>query len=200
MSTSLLTPPVSDRDHSAGPADAPVTLVEFGDLECPYCRLAEPIVAAARRELGSMLRFVYRHFPLAEMHPHARMAAQATEAAGAQGRFWEMRALLFEHQDALGENDLFGYAVALGLDTERFTRELSEQVHARRVSDDFRSGVRSPASGMTTPSEGLVAMGLDAGQALEAIRVSMGAATERKDIEALLEVLPNILHRAKAFS
>lgn len=150
MSTSLLTPPVSDRDHSAGPADAPVTLVEFGDLECPYCRLAEPIVAAARRELGSMLRFVYRHFPLAEMHPHARMAAQATEAAGAQGRFWEMRALLFEHQDALGENDLFGYAVALGLDTERFTRELSEQVHARRVSDDFRSGVRSGVNGTPT--------------------------------------------------
>jgi len=100
MSDATLTPPVSEADHSAGPDDAPVTLVEYGDYECPYCGMAHPIVKRAQRELGSQLRFVFRNFPLAEAHPHARLAAQAAEAAGAQGKFWEMHDMLFEHQDA----------------------------------------------------------------------------------------------------
>src|SRR5436309_8230465 len=106
MSDVLLTPPVSAGDHIAGPDDAPVTLVEYGDYECPYCGMAYPIVKRAQRELGNCLRFVFRNFPLAESHPHARLAAQAAEAAAAQGRFWEMHDMLFEHQYALETEEL----------------------------------------------------------------------------------------------
>jgi protein-disulfide isomerase len=150
MSDGDLTPPVSAQDHVAGPDNAPVTLVEYGDFECPYCGMAHPIVQAARRELGSQLRFVFRHFPLAEAHPHARLAAQAAEAAGAQGRFWEMHDMLFEHQDALDMEDLVGYAKSLGLDTEKFARDLESGTYAKKVRDDFRSGVRSGVNGTPT--------------------------------------------------
>ena len=108
MSGTQLTPPVSGRDHIAGPDDAPVTLVEYGDYECPYCGMAHPIVQKAQRELGKQLRFVFRNFPLAEAHPHARLAAQAAEAAGGQGRFWEMHDMLFEQQDKLEVEDITG--------------------------------------------------------------------------------------------
>jgi protein-disulfide isomerase len=150
MSDGELTPPVSTQDHAAGPDDAPVTLVEYGDFECPYCGMAHPIVQAAQRELGSQLRFVFRHFPLAEAHPHARLAAQAAEAAGAQGRFWEMHDMLFEHQDALDAEDLVGYAKTLGLDTARFARDLESGTYAKKARDDFRSGVRSGVNGTPT--------------------------------------------------
>jgi protein-disulfide isomerase len=150
MSEIVLTPPVSAQDHVAGPDDAPVTLVEYGDYECPYCGMAYPVVKKARRELGSQMRFVYRHFPLAEAHPHARIAAQAAEAAGAQGKFWEMHDTLFEHQQALDVEDLIGYAKSLGLDVVRFARDLESGTYAKRVRDDFRSGVRSGVNG--TPS------------------------------------------------
>jgi protein-disulfide isomerase len=90
MSDALLTPPVSERDHATGPEDAPVTLVEYGDFECPYCGMAYKVVKSAQQDLGKQLQFVFRHFPLAEAHPHARNAAQAAEAAAAQGKFWEM--------------------------------------------------------------------------------------------------------------
>jgi protein-disulfide isomerase len=150
MSDGELTPPVSALDHAAGPDDAPVTLVEYGDYECPYCGMAHPIVKAAQRELGSQLRFVFRHFPLAEAHPHARVAAQAAEAAAAQGRFWEMHDMLFEHQDALEPEDLVGYAKSLGLDTARFARDLEAGTYAKRVRDDFRNGVRSGVNGTPT--------------------------------------------------
>src|SRR5258708_31155028 len=116
MSNGQLTPPVSNRDHIAGPDDAPVTLVEYGDYECRYCGMAYPVVKRARQALGDELRFVFRNFPLAEAHPHARVAAEAGEAAGAQGKFWEMHDTLFEHQDALEAEDLIGYAESLGLD------------------------------------------------------------------------------------
>ena len=89
--------PVSERDHIRGPAAAPVTLVEYGDYECPYCGQAYPVVEAVRRQLGDTLRFVFRHFPLAQVHPHALHAAEAAEAAGAQGKFWEMHDTLFTH-------------------------------------------------------------------------------------------------------
>ena len=150
MSDRTLTPPVSEADHSAGADDAPVTLVEYGDYECPYCGMAHPIVKRAQAELGSQLRFVFRNFPLAEAHPHARLAAQAAEAAGAQGRFREMHDMLFEHQDALEVEDLVGYAKALGLDTQQFARDLEDAAYAKRVRDDFRSGVKSGVNGTPT--------------------------------------------------
>jgi protein-disulfide isomerase len=134
----------------AGPIDARVTLVEYGDYECPFCGEAYPIIQAVLRELGGQVRFVFRNFPLAEAHPHARMAAYAAEAAALQGRFWEMHDLLYEHQEALEPEDLFGYAELLGLDLERFARDMSGHEVAERVRADFLSGARSGVNG--TPS------------------------------------------------
>jgi protein-disulfide isomerase len=145
-----LTPAVRAGDHIEGPDDAPITLVEYGDYECPYCRMAYPIVKSAQRELSSQLRFVFRNFPLAEIHPHARHAAQAAEAAAAQGKFWEMHDMLFEHQHALEDADLVRYAEMLGLDTGRVSRALKEGTYAKRVREDFRSGVRSGVNGTPT--------------------------------------------------
>jgi protein-disulfide isomerase len=144
-----LTVPVSDRDHSQGPADAPVTLVEYGDFECPYCRAAVPVVDALRQRLGERLRFVYRHFPRPE-HPHARQAAEAAEAAAAQGKFWEMHRALFEHQSALDDAHLARYAADVGLDVERFERELEQHTHRDRVHADLLSAVESGAHGTPT--------------------------------------------------
>ena len=107
--------PVSERDHVLGAPDAPVTLVEYGDYECPYCGAAYPNVEIVRRRLGASLRFAYRHFPLAGIHPHALRAAEAAEAAGEQGQFWGMHKLLFENQDALEDQALLRYAGFLGL-------------------------------------------------------------------------------------
>ena len=147
MSDGELTPPVGADDHVAGPDDAPVTLVEYGDYECPYCGMASPIVKRAQQDLGNRIRFIFRNFPLAESHPHARLAAQAAEAAGAQGKFWEMHDMLFEHQDALEADDLAGYAKSLGLDVPQFARDLETGTYAKRVRDDFRNGVRSGVNG-----------------------------------------------------
>src|SRR6187402_2647073 len=115
-----LTMPVGARDHVQGPAEAPVTLVEYGDYECPHCGRAYPIVKAVQKRLGTQLRFVFRNFPLSNAHPNA----EAAEAAAAQGKFWEMHDLLFEHQDALEREDLLRYAADLGLDVKRFRSEL----------------------------------------------------------------------------
>jgi protein-disulfide isomerase len=150
VSEGRLTPPVSDEDHAAGPADAPVTLVEYGDFECPYCGMAYPIVKAIQRRLGTRLRFVFRHFPLKESHPHAKHAAEASECAAAQDAFWRMHDTLYENQHALADRDLLRYAGQLGLDVERTARELEEGTHARAVRDDFRSGVKSGVNGTPT--------------------------------------------------
>jgi protein-disulfide isomerase len=150
MRAAQLTPPVGASDHIAGPNDAPLTLVEYGDYECPYCGMAYPIVKAAQRRLGDRLRFVFRNFPLKEAHPHATHAAEAAEAAAAQGEFCRMHDTVFEHQDALEDPDLVRYADALGLDADRVAREIAEGVHAKRVRDDFRSGVRSGVNGTPT--------------------------------------------------
>jgi protein-disulfide isomerase len=150
MSDPVLTPPVSERDHASGPENAPVTLVEYGDFECPYCGMAYLVVKSAQRELGKQLRFVFRNFPLAEAHPHARLAAQAAEAAAVQGKFWEMHDALFEHQDALEAEDIAGYAKSLGLDMAQFARDLQDAKYTKRVRDDFRSGVRSGVNGTPT--------------------------------------------------
>lgn len=150
MTAPELTPPVGVEDHVAGPKDAPVTLVEFGDYECPYCGMAHPVVKRAQQTLGNQLRFVFRNFPLAEAHPHARLAAQAAEAAASQGKFWEMHDTLFEHQDALEADDIVGYAKEIGLDVARFLEELQAGAYAKRVRDDFRHGVRSGVNGTPT--------------------------------------------------
>jgi protein-disulfide isomerase len=145
-----LTVPVSERDHVLGPATAPVTLVEYGDYECPYCGAAHGAVDQVRQALGNDLRFVYRHFPLSQIHPHAYQAAEAAEAAGAQGRFWEMHDLLFDNQDRLGVRDLIGYAGALDLDLEQFVTDLRGHAYAGRLREDFLSGVRSGVNGTPT--------------------------------------------------
>ena len=145
-----LTLPVGERDHSQGPADARVTLVEYGDYECPHCGRAYPIVTEVRRRLGRRLRFVFRNFPLRESHPHAEHAAEAAEAAGAQGKFWEMHDRLFERQFALDDDYLIEYAGDLGLDAARVGRELAAGTYAPRVREDFRSGVTSGVNGTPT--------------------------------------------------
>jgi protein-disulfide isomerase len=150
MSGAALTPPVGERDHAAGSVDAPVTLVEYGDYECPYCGMAHPIVQKLQSALGKQLRFIFRNFPLNEAHPHARIAAQAAEAAGAQGKFWEMHDMLFEHQDALDRDDIVGYAKSIGVDATRLASELDSAMYEKHVREDFRSGVKSGVNG--TPS------------------------------------------------
>jgi len=142
--------PVGDRDHVQGPATASVTLVEYGDYECPYCRVAVAIVKGLQRILPGELRFVFRHFPLENLHPHARRAAEAAEAAASQGKFFEMHAALFEHQTALEEVDLVRYAAALDLDLALFGAELKADTHADRVREQFRGGVRSGVRGTPT--------------------------------------------------
>src|SRR5215204_2493148 len=123
-SPSIMTMPDPGRDHFQGDIDAPMTLLEYGDYECPYCGEVFAVVKAIQRRLGQRLCFAYRNFPLNHLHPHAKHAAEAAEAAGAQGRFWEMHELLFENQEQLAPHYLRAYAEALGLDTQRFDREL----------------------------------------------------------------------------
>ncbi len=148
--TSRLTEPVSERDHTRGAPAAAVTLVEYGDFECPYCRGLASIIDGLRQRLGDQLRFVFRHFPMASSHPHAFRAAQAAEAAAAQGKFWDMHDLLFTRQQALEDEQLDAYAAELGLDVERFRRELQAGVYAERVREDLRSGSASGATGTPT--------------------------------------------------
>lgn len=146
-STVELTPPVSRRDHQQGPATAPVTLVEYGDYECPYCGMAYPIVKEVQRRMRDQMRFVFRHFPLVQVHPHAVSAAEAAEAAGAQGKFWEMHDTLYEHQRALEGSHLVFYAVSLGLDRERFIRDLTSHAYLEHIREDILSGVDSGVEG-----------------------------------------------------
>jgi Na+/H+ antiporter NhaA len=138
-----------ERDHIRGPHDAPVTLVEYGDFECPYCGQAEPIVRELLSDFGDV-RYVWRHLPLSDVHPRAQIAAEAAEAAAEQGAFWEMHDLLLGHQDALRPRDLAGYAEQLGLDTERFREDLREHAGAARVADDVDSADLSGVSGTPT--------------------------------------------------
>jgi protein-disulfide isomerase len=145
-----LTPPIGERDHIQGLADAPVTLVEYADFECPFCGDAFAIVREAQRRLSDRLRFVYRHFPVPSVHPHAQRAAEATEAAAAQGSFWAMHDYLFTHQPSLAEPDLIRYAGLLGLDVDRFARDLRDGSFAARVREDLASGRQSGVSSTPT--------------------------------------------------
>ena len=148
--TALTVPVDEDRDHIQGPAEAAVTLVEYGDYECPYCGAAYPIVKEVQARMGDRLRFVFRNFPITTSHPHAEQAAESAEAAAAQDRFWEMHDVLYENQRHLEDEDLRTYAEQLGLDVERFGKELAEHAHAARVREDFMSGVRSGVNGTPT--------------------------------------------------
>ena len=140
----------SRRDHVRGAPGAPMTLVEYGDFECPFCGRATGVVSELRERLGDELRYVFRHLPLTDVHEHAELAARAAEAAAEQGRFWEMHDVLFEHQDELEFEDLLGYAGGLGLDVEQFVRDLDDEPLAERVRADVASAEASGARGTPT--------------------------------------------------
>ena len=146
----LALPVSEDRDHLRGRPDAAVTLVEYGDYECPYSGAAYPIVKQIQTRMGGRLRFVFRNFPIASLHPHAERAAEAAEAAGAQGMFWEMHDRLFRSQPRLRDEFLGSYAERLGLDVDRFHKELSEHTYAGRIREDLVSGERSGVPGTPT--------------------------------------------------
>jgi hypothetical protein len=148
ISSSTLKIPAG-RDHLQGAIDAPVALLEYGDYECPFCREAQPVVREIVQRLGDNLCFAYRHFPLATVHSHAEHAAEAAEAAAKHSRFWEMHEMLFENQDRLDDDSLAQYAFALDLDGVRLLREVVNGVYSERIREDFRTGVRLPASSLT---------------------------------------------------
>ena len=145
-----LTAPVSALDHVLGPEHAPVTLVEYADFECPNCKQAAPAVKLLLERFGERVRVVFRHFPVEEVHPHALLAAQAAECAGAQGQFWPMHDLLFEHQLHLKTNQLHAYAGQLRLDMTRYSAEMDDAVYLQRVREQQQSGRDSGVRG--TPS------------------------------------------------
>jgi len=172
-----LTLPVdADHDHIQGPADAPVTLLEYGDYECPYCGAAYPIIKAIQAELGEQLRFVYRNFPITSSHPHAAQAAEAAEAAAAQGHFWEMHDQLFEHQRELRLEHLRAYARAIGLDLKRFDYELADNVYTEKVRDEFMGGVRSGVNG--TPTYFINGVRYDGSHDMQALLTALRSAIE----------------------
>lgn len=148
--TTALTPPVTEHDHRIGPANAPVTLVEYGDYECPYCGMAFPIVNAVMRQMNDTLQFAFRQFPLSRAHPHAEHAAEMAEAAASGHKFWFMHGLLYQNQAALEDEDLVGYANALEMDAQWAAAALASHRFADRVREHFISGVRSGVIGTPT--------------------------------------------------
>jgi protein-disulfide isomerase len=168
-----LAEPVSTKDHAQGPATAPVTLVEYGDYQCPYCGEAYPILKEVKKRMGNSLRFVFRNFPLTEMHPNAFAAAEAAEAAGVQGKFWEMHDMLYENQEKLKPQDLVGYAMALKLD-ERFVKDVNAGTFTARIKHDFQTGLMSGVNG--TPS----------------LFINGERYDGERDVESLLEVLRGV--------
>lgn len=145
-----LMPAVSERDHIRGTIDAPVVFLEYGDYQCPHCLQAHSIVGELQERIGDRISFVYRHFPIRSSHPRAQYAAEAAEAAGAQGKFWEMHDLLFKNQDALSDANLIEYAEQIGLDKDMFQRDLEGGRFKDRVDEDYRSGERSGVNGTPT--------------------------------------------------
>jgi protein-disulfide isomerase len=143
MSNNYLSDPVTERDHAIGPSDAPITIVEYGDYECPDCLNAVPIIEQVRKALGDRARIVFRHFPQSSIHPHASAAAEAAEAAADQGKFWEMHQALFGHQKELADVDFAHLALTLGLEIYQFETSRSQERHRRRVLADHESGIRS---------------------------------------------------------
>lgn len=153
MSDGKLMPPVGPDDHVRGAADAPITLVEYGDYECPHCGRAHPIVQTVLQQLGDEVRFVFRNFPLAEAHPHAESAAEAAESVAARrgsDAFWSMHDTIFDNQDALALDDLLQYATDAGADARGVAEDVVSGAMRPRVRADFRSGVRSGVNGTPT--------------------------------------------------
>ncbi len=142
--------PVSAADHTLGAERSPVTVVEYGDFECPTCKQAAPAVKLMLERFGSSTRFVFRHFPVESAHPHAMHAAQAAEAAGGQGQFWQMHDLLFENQRHLEIGNLRQYAERLQLDMPRFIAELDDEIYLQRVREHIEGGMRSHVRGTPT--------------------------------------------------
>jgi protein-disulfide isomerase len=138
-----LAEPIAPRDHAIGLETAPITIVEYGDYECPSCFNAVPVIQEVQQSLRERLRFVFRHFPRSSIHPHASVAAEAAEAAGEQNKFWEMHHALFKHQKELADLDLGHLALTLGLEIYKFESSRTRERHRKRISDDFESGVRS---------------------------------------------------------
>ena len=168
MRSATLASAVTEEDHAQGPADAAITLVQYGDYECPYTRLSRHSVHQLQREFSDSLRFVFRHFPLEEIHPHARAAAAAAEAAARQTDFWTMHAYLFDHQQAFEDADLKRYAVELGLDSDRFARDRASPEVETRIDRDLASGERSVVQG--TPTFFVNGIRNDGGYDLESLR------------------------------
>jgi protein-disulfide isomerase len=171
---------VGPTDHALGPDHAPVVIVEYGDFECPNCKQAAPAVEIVLRRFEEQVRFVYRHYPLTDVHPHAFKAAEAAECAGAQGKFWEMHAQLFAHQTHLDHKHLLRYGTDLGLDMGLYAAELDDEVYRQRVLEHIDSGRRSGVRG--TP--GFFVNG-------RIVDVSFG-------LHALLEAVQNTLHARSA--
>lgn len=142
--------PVSAVDHALGAAHSPVTVVEYGDFECPTCKQAAPAVKVMLERFGNHVRFVFRHFPVEAAHPHAMHAAQAAEAAGGQDKFWQMHDLLFENQRHLKVTNLREYAQRLGLEMPRFIAELDDEIYLQRVREHIQGGVQSHVRGTPT--------------------------------------------------
>jgi protein-disulfide isomerase len=169
--------PDEATDHVRGPADAPVTLIEYGDFECPSCVQAHGALNIMLAHFGERLRFVFRHFPLREVHPHAELAAEAAEAAGAQGQFWTMHELLFASSQHLKEKHLLGHARQIGLDIARYQNEMNDHVYLQRVQEHMqgarRLGVRS------TPSFYVNGVFIDVSFGLERLHEAIDRAAQR---------------------
>ena len=145
-----LSEPVGSEDHVQGPDNAPVTLVEYGDYQCSYCGDLYPVLKDVQKQMGKSLRFVFRNFPITSIHPQAFVAAEAAEAAAGQGKFWQMHDKLYENQFDLSAESIAIYAEQVGLDMERFVRDVNDQTYAKRIRHDFQAGVMSGVNG--TPS------------------------------------------------
>ncbi|MCI4062032.1 DsbA family protein [Micromonospora sp. R77] len=150
VTTARLRTPVTGTDHARGPVDAPVTIVEYGDFQCPFCGAAHRNLTELLRQRGELVRLVYRHFPIANVHPYAESAAEATEAAGRRGRFWELHDWLYEHQDQLDPVHLSLGVEQLGLPPDEVSAEVDQRVHADRVRQDFVGGIRSGVNASPT--------------------------------------------------
>jgi protein-disulfide isomerase len=177
--TARLVLPIGDRDHTRGPTTAPVTLVEYGDFECPFCGQAYPVVEALLEQLADEVLFAYRHFPLTQVHPQAQHAAEASEVAAVHGRFWEMHHLLFQNQRALNDRSLARYAESIGIDPADVIAALAEGTYVARVREDFLSGVRSGVNG--TPSFFINDLRYDGPRDLRSMVAAVKYAAEERD-------------------
>jgi protein-disulfide isomerase len=181
---SLLVPPLGPEDHRRGSLGAAVSLVEYGDYECQFCGRAQQVVAQVEQRLRGNLLYAFRHFPLSQVHPHAMPAAQAAEAAAAQGRFWDMHDTLYENQHTLEDEDLLEYAGELGLNVERFAQEVASGVHLPRVRRDVRSGIRSGVNG--TPTFFVQGVRYDGGWDVDGLTRALESAMRSRDLRPLM--------------